>query len=122
MVDMTKIGPFQELRSLREDYYDLEKINESLERDLKRADEALDEERQSMQELTATLRAEKSAVTTLQEINARLESDIRDLKSQLAAQRELFQARNFEEEQYKSHIRVCRRINTIQSYQGQWPW
>lgn len=41
-----------ELRELRDELYDLEQVKESLEKDLRRAEEALDTERLAVQELT----------------------------------------------------------------------
>ena len=41
-----------ELRDLRDEIYDLEQVKENLEKDLRRAEEALDSERLAVQELT----------------------------------------------------------------------
>jgi hypothetical protein len=41
-----------ELRELRDELYDLEQVKENLEKDLRRAEEALDTERMAVQDLT----------------------------------------------------------------------
>ncbi|KAJ3256947.1 hypothetical protein HK103_005065 [Boothiomyces macroporosus] len=83
---------------------ELEKNNETLQRNLEETEETLEQERQANAASQAVAREDKQKLLALQDTNKRLEADLRETKMQLSTQRTKLQSRHTDEDSRKAII------------------
>ncbi|KAJ3315578.1 hypothetical protein HDV04_001992 [Boothiomyces sp. JEL0838] len=87
-----------------EELIELEKTNETLQRNLEETEETLEQERQANAASQAVAREDKQKLLALQDTNKRLEADLRESKMQLSTQRTKLQSRHTDEDSRKAII------------------
>ncbi|KAI9202124.1 uncharacterized protein BJ171DRAFT_515759 [Polychytrium aggregatum] len=107
-------------RALRDDIADLTKRNDALIRDLSRAEESLDSERKAVQQLTMSLREEKTRSMKSEDTIERLTKELHDCRDQLGTQRSRLQSKTIDEDHFRTQIKdknseITKYIHEIQA-------
>ncbi|KAJ3177182.1 hypothetical protein HK101_010313, partial [Irineochytrium annulatum] len=98
-------SPSADLRALREENLDLERRNETLNRELQRVEESLAKELTFTQELNIALAAEKQKMVDIEESNKKLEKEMKEREDQMTTHRQRLLTKNIEEEEFRGQLK-----------------